>query len=69
MKQKFEYQFVRLGEGMFGLKKDARDHYQDEIHKYAAQGWRLVQIFAPSLGAYGSPIYYDLILEREVESQ
>ena len=31
-----------------------------------AQGWRLVQVFAPSTGAYGASKYFELILEREV---
>jgi hypothetical protein len=65
MGQKYEYKFVRLGEGMFGVKKSARMEYQDEIQKYAQEGWRLVQIFAPGTGVYGTAKYYELILERD----
>ena len=50
---KYEYKFVRLGEGWFGVKRHARDDYQEEIHRYARDGWRLVQIFAPGTGGYG----------------
>ena len=42
------------------------EHYQQEIHRYAQEGWRLVQIFAPGIGAYGAAKYYELVLEREV---
>lgn len=61
---RYEYKFVRLGEGLLSVKKAAKDGYQDTVHKYAAKGWRLVQVFAPGLGAYGAPKYYDLIFER-----
>ena len=65
MKKRYEYKFVRLGEGMFMAKKQAEADYQKEIHAHAAEGWRLVQIFAPSTGIDGFSRYYELILERE----
>jgi hypothetical protein len=34
------------------------------VHQYAAEGWRLVQLFAPGTGAYGAAKYYELVLER-----
>ena len=68
MEQKYEYKFVRLGEGYLGVKKSARDQYQQTINEHAAEGWRLVQIFAPGLGGYGTPKYFELIFEREVNS-
>ncbi|MCD9008281.1 DUF4177 domain-containing protein [Luteimonas sp. XNQY3] len=64
MTQKYEYKFVRLGEGMTGVKKSGRDGYQEAIQKYAGKGWRLVQVFAPGIGTYGTAKYYELILER-----
>jgi hypothetical protein len=64
--QKFEYKFVRLGEGLLGVKRDAKREYQDVIQKHAQEGWRLVQIFAPGTGAYGTAKYYEIILERPV---
>jgi hypothetical protein len=64
--RKYEYKFVRLGEGWLGVKSEAYDEYQSAVEEHARQGWRLVQIFAPGTGAYGVAKYYELILEREV---
>lgn len=66
MKRRYEYKFVRLGEGWTAATREARDHYQEQIHQHAQEGWRLVQIFAPGIGVYGAAKYYELILEREV---
>ena len=66
MQQRFEYKFVRLGEGILGVRKAGRTQYQDVVHQQAADGWRLVQIFAPGIGGYGSAKYYELIFERPV---
>jgi len=68
MKRKYEYKFVRLGEGWLGARRKAGLEYQKQIRQYAAEGWRLVQVFAPGMGAYGAAKYYELILEREVSS-
>jgi hypothetical protein len=65
VKQKYEYKFVRLGEGWLVAKADATHHYQEQIQQYAQEGWRLVQVFAPSTGVDGMAKYYELILERE----
>jgi hypothetical protein len=35
------------------------------VHEHARDGWRLVQIFAPGVAAFGAAKYYELILERE----
>ena len=64
--QRFEYEFVRLGEGWLGVKRDAKREYQDVVHDRARKGWRLVQVFAPSFGAYGVSKYVELIFERPV---
>jgi len=66
MQARFEYKFVRLGEGWMGVKRNARKNYQDEVERYAREGWRLVQIFAPGTGGYGMAKYYELVLERPV---
>jgi hypothetical protein len=65
---RYEYKFVRLGEGWLSATREARNRYQEQIHQHAREGWRLVQIFAPGMGAYGAAKYYELILEREVSS-
>ncbi len=66
MKQKYEYKFVRLGEGLMGARSGAERGYQQIIHEHARDGWRLVQVFAPSMGVYGQAKYYEVILEREM---
>jgi len=63
---RFEYKFVRVGEGWMGVKKEAKLTYQDVVHEHARKGWRLVQIFAPGVGSYGMAKYYELVLERPV---
>lgn len=67
MNPRFEYKFVRLGEGWIGVNRDARNNYQEEVHKHARDGWRLVQIFAPGVGGYGCAKYYELVLERPLK--
>jgi hypothetical protein len=66
----FEYKFVRLGEGhvsaLFGPQTKARQSYQDVVHEQAEDGWRLVQIFAPGVAAFGAARYYELVFEREL---
>ncbi|MDX9754584.1 MAG: DUF4177 domain-containing protein [bacterium] len=66
MNARYEYQFVRLGEGWLGVRKDAQYTYQQKVQEYARDGWRLVQIFSPGIGAYGTAKYYELIFEREI---
>lgn len=68
----FEYKFVRLGEGrgsaILGVADAARKPgaYQAVVHEHAQEGWRLVQIFAPGVAAFGAAKYYELIFEREL---
>ena len=66
MAAKYEYKFVRIGEGWLAAHKSARTDYHAAIESHAADGWRLVQVFAPSFGAYGASKYVELILEREL---
>ncbi|GAA2145355.1 DUF4177 domain-containing protein [Nocardioides koreensis] len=66
----YEYEFVRLGEtrasAVFGVADQARkaEVYQDVVHQHARDGWRLVQIFAPGVAAFGASRFYELIFER-----
>lgn len=64
--QKYEYKFVRLGEGWLSATGEAKQGYQEEIRAHAEEGWRLVQVFAPGIGGYGAAKYYEIILERPV---
>lgn len=66
MAPRYEYKFVRLGEGWLGVRSEARETYQSVIHDHANRGWRLVQVFAPGIGGYGCAKYYELIFEREL---
>lgn len=66
MEEKYEYKFIRLGEGLFGAKGKAKDEYQNVVTENARHGWRLVQVFAPSFGVYGVSKYVEIILEREI---
>ena len=66
MPQRFEYKFVRIGEGWLSVRRSAADTYQDLVVQHAAEGWRLVQVFAPSVGLYGHAKHYELIFERPV---
>jgi len=65
----YEYKFVRLGEtrssALFGVGGTARGAYEDIVREHARDGWRLVQIFAPGIAAFGAAKYYELIFERE----
>ena len=67
----YEYKFVRIGENrvspLFGPAGSARRDYQEVVREHARQGWRLVQIFAPGVAAFGAARYYELIFEREAE--
>ncbi|HRX86929.1 MAG TPA: DUF4177 domain-containing protein [Phycisphaerae bacterium] len=66
MRQKYEYKFVRLGEGWMSVRHEAKASYQRIIDEHAREGWRLVQVFSPGIGAYGAAKYYEIILEREL---
>lgn len=35
MNQQFEYMFIRLGEGWLGVRRDARESYQNVVHHHA----------------------------------
>lgn len=63
MAQQYEYKFVRLGKGWFWPTSEA-DTYREEIEKYAKEGWKLIQVFAPSRGFWGLANFHELILER-----
>ena len=66
MHQKFEYKFIRMGEGWLGLKKAVLNQYQEVIRQETREGWRLVQLFAPGTGVYGMAGFLELVFEREV---
>ena len=62
MTKRYEYKFVRVkaGVGLFGrFSKE----YQQVIEQHALEGWRFVQVYAPTMGGWTSTC--DLIFERE----
>ncbi|MCT4619700.1 MAG: DUF4177 domain-containing protein [Marinisporobacter sp.] len=58
-----EYKFVKINLSAFG-RKPKEDHHE-VIEKYAKEGWRLVQIFAPATSGYGSANHYEIIFEKQ----
>jgi hypothetical protein len=60
---RYEYTFVRFGETWMEGSKVAQEDYRHTIQEHAAEGWRLVQIFAPDVGK-SDEHYYELIFER-----
>ena len=68
-----EYKFVRIGEyggsAFFGVRDRDRNAYENIVHEHAADGWRLVQIFAPGIAAFGAAKYYELIFERPTRAE
>ncbi len=64
----YEYKFVKIDlEGFWiSTKKPKTDHHR-LIEEHAKEGWRLVQIFAPSVSVMGGgiPEYFEIIFERE----
>lgn len=55
---------IRMKTGLIEMKPE--EDYREVICRYAAQGWRFVQAFAPPVGGYGSARYVDLIFEKEI---
>ena len=55
-------------EGHLATKKPREDHHRI-IQEHAKKGWRLVQIFAPSVSVLGGgvPNYFELIFENEIK--
>ena len=58
----YEYTFEKV-ELKFFSTQPKRD-YHEIIERYARDGWRLVQIFAPVTMSSGAPNSFELIFER-----
>jgi hypothetical protein len=66
----YEYAFVEVKlEGNFLFDKTPRENYHNIIKAHAKNGWRLVQIFSPTVSVVsgGTSSFYELIFERELE--
>ena len=59
----YNYRRIEVEKWKVGVKED----YYQIIEDYASEGWRLVQIFAPSIVGRGAP-FYELIFEWKIDS-
>ena len=67
MKSMYEYKFYKIHlDGFLPEKKPAEDH-REVIREHAKNGWKLVQLFSPSVGVMsgGTSTYFELIFEKE----
>lgn len=61
-----EYTFEKISlKGIPGLKQKSED-YHEIIHRYAKEGWELVQIFSPPTSLYGGASFMELIFSRSI---
>jgi hypothetical protein len=67
MEGQLEYKFVRMRLKAGLWSSEIKPDYQEVVHQHAAAGWRLVQVFAPTVLGYGAAKYADLIFERPKE--
>lgn len=64
MGQQYEYGFERVKILKGFILTRFTDAYKPVIERRAREGLRLVQVFAPSVGAYGVSPFAELIFER-----
>ena len=63
----YEYKFVKIEAKQRAFKDvSPAEDYREIIDDHSREGWRLVQIFAPSTRGYGWAGYFELIFERPV---
>ena len=70
MKTMYEYKFHRIkAESRFLFEKKPETDYREIIREHAQNGWRLVQIFAPTVSVIdgGTSNYFELIFEKETQ--
>lgn len=58
----YKYEFYRIEINPYTLSY--KEDYKEVVLKYSMEGWRLVQIFAPSTGAVGTAKYCELVFEQ-----
>jgi hypothetical protein len=69
---RYEYMFERVGLAIeLPLRLRPASDYHRIIEARAREGWRLVQVFAPSVFVLGGgiPDWFELIFERPVDQQ
>lgn len=63
----YEYKFVQVELKKGLMKNTPKEDYHEIIREEAKNGWRLVQIFAPSVVGYGTAENFELIFEKEIK--
>ncbi|NLD47573.1 MAG: DUF4177 domain-containing protein [Clostridiaceae bacterium] len=61
----YEYKFVKVDLSKWSMTSKPKEDYHEIIHEHAREGWKLLQVFAPPIQAYGTAAFFDLIFERE----
>jgi hypothetical protein len=62
----YEYKFHKINVDIKLRGVVPEEDYREVIKKYASQGYRLVQVFAPPIKGHGIVDYFDLIFEKEI---
>jgi hypothetical protein len=66
----YEYTFVEVKLNRpFFRERTPREDYHEIIKAHAENGWRLIQIFSPSVSVIdgGTSAFFELIFEKESE--
>lgn len=61
----YEYKFIKI-DLAWGFGEKRTKDYHEVITREAEEGWRLVQIFAPSIYGYGKAKFFELIFEKQI---
>jgi len=61
----YEYKFVKVE--LSNWNGSPKENYHDIITNHASEGWRFVQLFAPSTRSYGYAAYFELIFEKPLD--
>lgn len=64
----YEYKFTRVKtDRAFLFERKPEENYYEIIREHANNGWRLVQIFAPTVSVIdgGTSSYLEMIFEKE----
>lgn len=62
----YEYKFVKIELKQGVMNSKPSEDYKEVIEEHAKEGWRLVQIFAPSTYGFGTATYFEMIFEKSV---
>ena len=63
-----EYKFIRVKtDRAFLFERKPVEDYREIIRQHAKDGWRLVQIFSPTVSVIdgGTANYFEIILEKQ----